>query len=96
MKTAVITGGTDGTGRGLARVHRQRGDRGVLVGTGEAKAEPGAWFIRADLELVDENGGLTDRLYADPAQLLGAGRVGSHVGADARRLYDRSREVLAR
>ncbi|WP_030617661.1 SDR family NAD(P)-dependent oxidoreductase [Streptomyces achromogenes] len=65
MRTVVITGGTDGIGRGLARTHLGRGDRVVTVGTDKAKAEPGALFLRADLELVDENRRLIDRLSAE-------------------------------
>ncbi|WP_331769822.1 SDR family NAD(P)-dependent oxidoreductase (plasmid) [Embleya sp. NBC_00888] len=65
MKTVVITGGTDGIGRGLARIYLQRGDRVVVVGTDKAKAEPGARFIRADLELIDENRRLIGRLSAE-------------------------------
>ncbi|MBC2878392.1 MULTISPECIES: SDR family NAD(P)-dependent oxidoreductase [Streptomyces] len=76
MKTVVITGGMDGIGRGLARVHLQRGGRGVAVGADEAKAEPRDWF-RADVELVDEDRRLTDRLSAEltviDGLVLGAG-----------------------
>ncbi|MEU5092782.1 hypothetical protein [Streptomyces sp. NPDC021356] len=150
MKTAVTTGGTDGTGHGLAPIHLQRGGRAVVVGTGQAKAGPGAWVIQTDLELIDGNGRLTDPLSAgldtidvlrrgaplqrstrpdtadgvesgftlthlsrflgshglagllgraaDPValDLGGAGPVGSHLGAPARRLHDCTREVLAR
>ncbi|WP_381560664.1 SDR family NAD(P)-dependent oxidoreductase [Streptomyces eurythermus] len=65
MKTVVITEGTSGIGRVLARTHLKRGDRAVVVGTDQAEAEPGAWFIRADLELIDENRRLTDLLSAE-------------------------------
>ncbi|WP_406152683.1 SDR family NAD(P)-dependent oxidoreductase [Streptomyces sp. NBC_01023] len=65
MKTVVITGGTDGIGLGLARIYLERGDQVVVVGTDKAKAEPGAWFIRADLELIDENRRLINRLSAE-------------------------------
>ncbi|WP_030742517.1 SDR family NAD(P)-dependent oxidoreductase [Streptomyces sp. NRRL F-5135] len=65
MKTVVITGGTDGIGRGIARTYLGRGDRVVVVGTDKTKAEPGAWFLRADLELIDENRRLIDRLSAE-------------------------------
>ncbi|WP_405444685.1 SDR family NAD(P)-dependent oxidoreductase [Streptomyces achromogenes] len=64
MRTVVITGGTDGIGRGLARTHLGRGDRVVTVGTDKAKAEPGALFLRADLELIDDRR-LIDRLSAE-------------------------------
>ncbi|MFH8410223.1 SDR family NAD(P)-dependent oxidoreductase [Streptomyces sp. NPDC018019] len=65
MKTVVITGGTDGIGRGLTRICLKRRDRIVVVGTEKAKAEPGAWFIRADLELTDADRRLTNRLSAE-------------------------------
>jgi NAD(P)-dependent dehydrogenase (short-subunit alcohol dehydrogenase family) len=42
MKTVVVIGGTDGIGCGLARTCLGREDRAVVVGTDEAKAEPGA------------------------------------------------------
>ncbi|WP_104630617.1 oxidoreductase [Streptomyces sp. MH60] len=58
----MITEGTDGIGRGIARVHLARGERVVDIGTDKAKTEPGAWFLRADLDLIDENGRLIDRL----------------------------------
>ncbi|OLT19390.1 oxidoreductase [Actinomadura sp. CNU-125] len=56
-KTIVITGGTDGMGRELARIHLDRGDTVVVVGRDAAKAAglPGAEFIAADLSLVSEN-----------------------------------------
>ncbi len=64
MNTVVVAGGTDGIGRGLARVCLERGDRVVVIGTDKAKAGPGAWFVRADLEFIDENRRLIDRLSA--------------------------------
>ncbi|MGP3938492.1 hypothetical protein [Streptomyces sp. 6N106] len=36
----------------------------TVVLTDQAKAEPGAWFIRADLRLSNENSRSTDRLSA--------------------------------
>ncbi|AQZ68818.1 putative oxidoreductase [[Actinomadura] parvosata subsp. kistnae] len=55
MKTLVITGGTDGMGRALARTYLERGDTVVVVGRDAAKVPPGAVFIRADLSLVSAN-----------------------------------------
>ncbi|MEV5595409.1 hypothetical protein [Streptomyces sp. NPDC052496] len=63
MKTVVITEDTDGIGRGLARIHLKGG--GWVVAVGTDKAEPGAWFVRTDLELIDENRRLIDRLSAE-------------------------------
>ncbi|MEU4311426.1 SDR family NAD(P)-dependent oxidoreductase [Nocardia sp. NPDC024068] len=61
-KTVVISGGTDGMGRALARARRARGDRVVVIGSSEEKGralrdETGAGleFLRADLTLVAEN-----------------------------------------
>ncbi|GIG67572.1 SDR family NAD(P)-dependent oxidoreductase [Phytomonospora endophytica] len=55
MKTIVITGGTDGIGRGLARTFLRRGERVIVIGRDAAKAPEGAEFIAADLSLVAEN-----------------------------------------
>lgn len=57
MTAIVITGGTDGIGRALARTYLDRGDTVVIVGRDPAKAAtlPEAHFIRADLSLVAEN-----------------------------------------
>ncbi|CAL9567161.1 hypothetical protein [Streptomyces sp. enrichment culture] len=76
MKTVVIAGGTSGIGRGLARTHLERGGRVAFVGTDQAMAGPGARFVRADLELIDENRRLADRLgrAADPVAVDFVGR----------------------
>lgn len=64
MKTLVITGGTDGMGRELARTYASRGDRVVIVGRDATKAAtvPGAVFLPADLSLVAENRRIIDEL----------------------------------
>ncbi|GGT19496.1 SDR family NAD(P)-dependent oxidoreductase [Nonomuraea spiralis] len=64
MKTLVITGGTDGMGRELARTYLRRGDTVVIVGRDKGKALPGAHFIAADLSLVSENRRVVDELNA--------------------------------
>ncbi|MDT0347620.1 SDR family NAD(P)-dependent oxidoreductase [Streptomyces litchfieldiae] len=70
MKTLVITGGTDGIGRELARTHLTRGDTVVVIGRDPAKAAtlpdaPGrAHFIPADLALLAENRRVLDHLAA--------------------------------
>ncbi|WP_188192514.1 SDR family NAD(P)-dependent oxidoreductase [Nonomuraea sp. SYSU D8015] len=64
MKTLVITGGTDGMGRAVARVHLDRGDTVVVVGRDARKAPPGAVFIPADLSLVRENRRVIEEINA--------------------------------
>ncbi|WP_405794589.1 SDR family NAD(P)-dependent oxidoreductase [Streptomyces sp. NBC_01506] len=67
MKTLVITGGTDGMGRALARDYLRRGDTVVIVGRDERKAStvPGATFIPADLSLISENRRVIERITND-------------------------------
>lgn len=67
MKTILVTGGTDGIGRGVAMHFLQKGDRVIVVGSSSAKgelfshdakllqAEDRALFLQADLSLVREN-----------------------------------------
>ncbi|MGC7096419.1 SDR family NAD(P)-dependent oxidoreductase [Amycolatopsis lurida] len=57
MKTIVITGGTDGLGRALARARLDRGDHVVVIGRSHTKfaALGGGEFLPADLTLVSEN-----------------------------------------
>lgn len=67
MKTIVISGGTDGMGKALARTFLDRGDTVVVLGrdaekgaafldtAGRLGASARAVFIRADLSLVEEN-----------------------------------------
>ncbi|GIJ29156.1 hypothetical protein Vqi01_43180 [Micromonospora qiuiae] len=57
MKTIVITGGTDGMGRALARTYLERGDTVAIIGRDKEKAAtlPNAHFIPADLSLISEN-----------------------------------------
>ena len=57
MKTLVITGGTDGMGKALARTYLDRGDTVAIIGRNNKKAAslPNAHFIPADLSLISEN-----------------------------------------
>lgn len=67
MKTILITGGTDGIGKGVAMHFLKKGDRVIVVGISpekgenfynEAKqlgAEKRAIFLQANLSLVEEN-----------------------------------------
>jgi len=67
MKTILITGGTNGIGKGLARYFLQKGDCVIVVGSTAAKgekfnleaqklgAEARAHFLQADLSLIQEN-----------------------------------------
>lgn len=67
MKTLLVTGGTDGMGKGIAMHFLKKGDRVIVVGSSPAKgatflyeaktigAEERAIFLQADLSLVKEN-----------------------------------------
>ena len=67
MKTVLVTGGTDGMGKGIAMHFLKKGDRVIVVGSSPAKgatflndakvigAEERAFFLQADLSLVKEN-----------------------------------------
>ncbi|MDQ6422819.1 SDR family NAD(P)-dependent oxidoreductase [Paenibacillus sp. LHD-117] len=67
MKTILITGGTDGIGKGIANHFLNKGDRVIVVGSSSAKgdlflrdarqfgAEDRAIFLQANLSLVKEN-----------------------------------------
>ncbi|MFF3439644.1 SDR family NAD(P)-dependent oxidoreductase [Streptosporangium sp. NPDC002721] len=83
-RTIVITGGTNGIGKALARHHAERGDLVIAVGSGEAGGErlrrdvPSARFVRADLSSVRQTRDLIERLRDDhpviDALVLGAFR----------------------
>ncbi|MBB5774694.1 SDR family NAD(P)-dependent oxidoreductase [Nonomuraea jabiensis] len=64
MRTLVISGGTDGMGRALARTYLGRGDTVVVIGRDRSKALPGAVFIPADLSLISENLRVIDEINA--------------------------------
>lgn len=67
MKTIVISGGTDGIGRGLAATYLNRGDNVVVIGRDAQKGQSfieaanaagagdRASFVPADLSLISEN-----------------------------------------
>ncbi|MBN6040143.1 SDR family NAD(P)-dependent oxidoreductase [Amycolatopsis sp. 195334CR] len=57
MKTIVITGGTDGLGRALARKRLDHGDHVVVIGRSHEKFATlgGGEFLPADLTLISEN-----------------------------------------
>ncbi|RSN59233.1 oxidoreductase [Amycolatopsis sp. WAC 04182] len=52
MKTIVISGGTDGMGRALARHYQDRGDTVVVLGRDPDKGADFPGFIRTDLSSV--------------------------------------------
>lgn len=67
MKTILITGGTDGVGKGIAMHYIKKGDYVIIVGSSSAKGEKfleeakqlgardRAVFIQANLSLIKEN-----------------------------------------
>ncbi len=83
-RTIVITGGTSGIGKALARHHAERGDLVVAVGSGEAGGRrlledvPAARFVRADLSSLRQTRDLIERLRDEhpviDALVLGAFR----------------------
>jgi NAD(P)-dependent dehydrogenase (short-subunit alcohol dehydrogenase family) len=70
-RTIVITGGTNGIGRALARHYVQRGDQVVAVGSSEEGGRrlreevPGVRFIRADLSSLRQSSDLVERLSTE-------------------------------
>ncbi|MGN9784878.1 SDR family NAD(P)-dependent oxidoreductase [Nonomuraea sp. ZG12] len=70
-RTIVITGGTNGIGRALARHYVQRGDQVVAVGSSEEGGRrlreevPGVRFIRADLSSLRQSSDLVERLCTE-------------------------------
>ncbi|MBW4722356.1 SDR family NAD(P)-dependent oxidoreductase [Saccharothrix obliqua] len=75
MKTVVVSGGTDGIGRGIASALLRRGDTVVVIGRDERKGQAfldearrlgaPASFLRADLSLVAENDKVVARVEAE-------------------------------
>ncbi|MGA4992727.1 SDR family NAD(P)-dependent oxidoreductase [Nonomuraea bangladeshensis] len=70
-RTIVITGGTHGIGKALARHHTELGDHVVAVGSSEEggrhlrEAAPKARFVRADLSSVRQTRELIERLSTE-------------------------------
>ncbi|MFI9550286.1 SDR family NAD(P)-dependent oxidoreductase [Nonomuraea endophytica] len=70
-RTIVITGGTNGIGKALARHHTELGDHVVAVGGSQEggrrlrEAAPEARFVRADLSSLRQSRDLIERLGAE-------------------------------
>jgi NAD(P)-dependent dehydrogenase (short-subunit alcohol dehydrogenase family) len=64
MKTIVVTGGTEGIGKALARTYLDRGDNVVIIGRDGRKSLPGAHFVEADLSLLAENRRVLEEIKA--------------------------------
>ncbi|MET7395806.1 SDR family NAD(P)-dependent oxidoreductase [Dactylosporangium sp. NPDC005572] len=64
MSNFLVTGGTDGIGREVARRLLRRGDRVMTVGRDAAKAVDGATFVRADLSRVADAAAVAERTAA--------------------------------
>lgn len=74
MKTILVTGGTDGIGKGIAVHYLKRGDRVIVVGSSMVKgntflnearelgAEERAIFLQANLSMVKENKRIIDEV----------------------------------
>ena len=83
-RTIVITGGTSGIGKALARHHAERGDLVIAVGSGEAGGRrlreevPAVRFIQADLSSIRQTRDLIRKLRDEypviDALVLGAFR----------------------
>lgn len=73
-RTAVVTGGTGGIGKAIARALVLHGARVIVVGRDpekgrQAEREIGVRFIRADLALVSETERLADEVLAQSPRL---------------------------
>jgi NAD(P)-dependent dehydrogenase (short-subunit alcohol dehydrogenase family) len=64
MRTVVLTGGTEGIGKALARTYLDRGDEVVIIGRDRRKSLPGAHFLQADLSLLAENHQVIEEIEA--------------------------------
>lgn len=77
MKTALITGGTDGIGKGMAIHYLEKGYRVYVVGSSNKKGNefvtemnnPALTFIQADLSLISENQRVIDKLSRETTSL---------------------------